>query len=188
MPCFSQAHPRSRGEHMPVMMSPEMPPGSSPLARGTQSVITDSLDEKRLIPARAGNTWVDPKKVEATAAHPRSRGEHPSVSWRVWVDFGSSPLARGTRLWAQLCPITFRLIPARAGNTAHLLPHRLARSAHPRSRGEHWLCGAKQRYMSGSSPLARGTREPTNDYTPECRLIPARAGNTPSYYPAQQWA
>ena len=72
----SSAHPRSRGEHHAYYFRLERRLGSSPLARGTRpGRWYDQLD-RRLIPARAGNTW----RVRATSrnrpAHPRSRGEH----------------------------------------------------------------------------------------------------------------
>ena len=51
-------------------------------------------------------------------------------------------------------------------------------SAHPRSRGEHYIMCAMPHYHPGSSPLARGTRKRTRAFPPYLRLIPARAGNT----------
>ena len=71
---------------------------------------------------------------------------------------GSSPLARGTLEVLFGHKFTPRLIPARAGNTSARLTFHAATSAHPRSRGEHAGMVACMRCMSGSSPLARGTR------------------------------
>ena len=73
----------------------------------------------------------------ATAAHPRSRGEH--ITWLGGQPpaGGSSPLARGTRAAVQSYMENIRLIPARAGNTAEQRPWNGAPTAHPRSRGEH---------------------------------------------------
>ena len=50
------AHPRSRGEHIIFMVSVPLGWGSSPLARGTQTVDVADSDTGGLIPARAGNT------------------------------------------------------------------------------------------------------------------------------------
>ena len=50
----------------------------------------------RLIPARAGNTYLVAVVTVAPAAHPRSRGEHVAAGINTVVGFGSSPLARGT--------------------------------------------------------------------------------------------
>ena len=53
------AHPRSRGEHMPLLPRLSLWAGSSPLARGTHLSTAHATACLRLIPARAGNTgWV----------------------------------------------------------------------------------------------------------------------------------
>ena len=53
-----EAHPRSRGEHLPSVTEQKLHRGSSPLARGTLEdlFMVDGLDG--LIPARAGNTVI----------------------------------------------------------------------------------------------------------------------------------
>ena len=51
-----EAHPRSRGEHRLSSLPVKLPPGSSPLARGTRPLTTLSQNLLGLIPARAGNT------------------------------------------------------------------------------------------------------------------------------------
>ena len=118
-----------------------------------------------------------PWASRASAAHPRSRGEHRDMS--VWSrsSGGSSPLARGTSglmmgpAWSQ------RLIPARAGNILHVTAHAFMTAAHPRSRGEHGSAITCQPSRGGSSPLARGTYELGINGANFTRLIPARAGN-----------
>ena len=72
------AHPRSRGEHLPFFSPLCYPFGSSPLARGTRNTPTSPNTTPRLIPARAGNTQSSTQEKDPTAAHPRSRGEHPN--------------------------------------------------------------------------------------------------------------
>ena len=133
------AHPRSRGEHVATGRAAVSVPGSSPLARGTHTVVVAEVGGVGLIPARAGNTQNGLGAAKSISAHPRSRGEHPlimvaAVAW-------------------------FRLIPARAGNTwvRKALPGRGA--AHPRSRGEHRCRSSASAGYVGSSPLARGTQE-----------------------------
>ena len=93
--------------------------------------------------------------------------------------FGSSPLARRTRGILVHAGGGARLIPARAGNTSMRLLIAASPTAHPRSRGEHFQKGGRSLVVvSGSSPLARGTRQMRSLPSPDVRLIPARAGNT----------
>ncbi len=131
-------HPRSRAEHLMTSDVPGGPP--------------------RFIPARAGNTRPPPASSSGSTVHPRSRGEHPIVSVTEEGHNGSSPLARGTRLWGAHAIAIERFIPARAGNTCLHLPGRTLPPVHPRSRGEHRLSLAHCRHSR--------------------RFIPARAGNT----------
>ena len=131
------AHPRSRGEHCGVINHALAFTGSSPLARGTLLRQLAGAVHGRLIPARAGNTYVVDMSIVASAAHPRSRGEHLMVSHSPAAFCGSSPLARGPHLDLRSVHGGFRLIPARAGNTQPARKNIKACTAHPRSRGEH---------------------------------------------------
>ena len=49
-------HPRSRGVYKYLTITVEVEDGSSPLARGLQSLLSESLAQLRIIPARAGFT------------------------------------------------------------------------------------------------------------------------------------
>ena len=155
--------------------------GSSPLARGTRSPRIRVGLEARLIPACAGNTCTAVASRKGTAAHPRLRGEHGVRTAGSKVPSGSSPLARGTRDLCSRHPLHDGLIPACAGNTLPLLRVVLSRTAHPRLRGEHSSSIRMISAPSGSSPLARGTRLPTNPQYRAPGLIPACAGNTRSH-------
>ena len=172
------AHPRSRGEHPQITSHRPRSFGSSPLARGTPHRRHRRQPAPRLIPARAGNTSCSSLPGSPPSAHPRSRGEHLNHAGAGAGVRGSSPLARGTLL---NLPSGFpggRLIPARAGNTSSAEPILVFMSAHPRSRGEHFLSVWVFCRASGSSPLARGTPNYGKHWALCCRLIPARAGNT----------
>ena len=152
--------------------------GSSPLARGTSQVTHLISLEVRLIPARAGSTKLTPVTPAVSAAHPRSRGEHPSPgSPEITID-GSSPLTRGTPAHLTDHDVSRGLIPTRAGNI--LLPLQISgvRSAHPRYCGEHTSPTRPDQSSPGSSPLARGTMVAPIPHQRPARLIPARAGNT----------
>ena len=114
----------------------------------------------------------------AASAHPRSRGEHLHLTNSNFGNDGSSPLARGTLLTVPDDNRVVRLIPARAGNTNGRLRKYLAKTAHPRSRGEHEDVKPGREDDFGSSPLARGTQICLRYLKISLRLIPARAGNT----------
>ena len=70
-----------------------------------------------------------------------------------------------------------RLIPARAGNIPRNTNSDVHVTAHPRSRGEHWIRETVTKEHQGSSPLARGTSCLILAVLIFARLIPARAGN-----------
>ncbi len=134
------AHPRSRGADHARVTCTLAGRGSSPLARG-------GLDRRRpggqragLIPARAGRT-IRPRRGRcARRAHPRSRGaDRGVVSDREPLE-GSSPLARGGQVVAELAAGSTGLIPARAGRTSSRRARARARRAHPRSRGADHAC------------------------------------------------
>ena len=131
------AHPRSRGEHITFAIWGGVRLGSSPLARGTRDTITLNAGRWGLIPARAGNTWLQNLRRRFLGAHPRSRGEHPFCVHHDAHLLGSSPLARGTRACPDLRAGRAGLIPARAGNTKQGMQANIIMGAHPRSRGEH---------------------------------------------------
>ena len=92
--------------------------GSSPLTRGTQLLAFRSVRLPGLIPAHAGNTRKQYRRVLATRAHPRSRGEHVVTVDDGSTEVGSSPLTRGTRRRICGCRGILGLIPAHAGNTS----------------------------------------------------------------------
>ena len=134
---WTRAHPRSRGEHLNAAVSCISPPGSSPLARGTQNMAGERQFTNGLIPARAGNTTRWCTGCGTARAHPRSRGEHGLSVNHFQAAMGSSPLARGTQIFPKGKPKCPGLIPARAGNTLRILFPVSWIGAHPRSRGEH---------------------------------------------------
>ena len=158
--------------------TPWDPDGSSPLARGTRSRGALDRSPHRFIPARAGNTFMRSGPVSGLAVHPRSRGEHGTTRPPKPSRSGSSPLARGTQVDPRGQGLGVRFIPARAGNTRASPVTARLRPVHPRSRGEHAVISPRAARISGSSPLARGTRGRAGGRGRSRRFIPARAGNT----------
>ena len=175
---LARAHPRSRGENIAAAPCCGTTPGSSPLARGKRSGLVSGRIGPGLIPARAGKTRIMFVRVDASAAHPRSRGENWFADAALGVAEGSSPLTRGKPWTRCLAPSHHGLIPAHAGKTYERVKCRRARAAHPRSRGENSGSGTRERGGSGSSPLTRGKRTLWTATRSPVRLIPAHAGKT----------
>ena len=173
-------HPRSRGVYAVLEAGCARGAGSSPLARGLRFRSPRRGGATRIIPARAGFTDRIQIAHVMTSDHPRSRGVYSFFSAaRVSVG-GSSPLARGLRRRqydSSSCP---GIIPARAGFTARAAAHPPSAQDHPRSRGVYPHGHAVQRVHGGSSPLARGLRGPDSQRDSGRRIIPARAGFTPT--------
>ena len=174
----ARAHPRSRGEHIAHADAAEIVAGSSPLTRGALRGHRARPRRARLIPAHAGSTTTPTPSPSQTAAHPRSRGEHPPRRGIVGVGAGSSPLTRGAHGVFLFGVVADGLIPAHAGSTWSPLSPLQATPAHPRSRGEHFVEGCAHVVEGGSSPLTRGARCRRAPTGFRGRLIPAHAGST----------
>ena len=111
-------HPRVCGEHDCTVRIVDWSTGSSPRVRGTQEARAKRTQERRFIPACAGNTCRllgasagnsgSSPRVRGTRrhrrgaaggrpVHPRVCGEHSSASLPCALTTGSSPRVRGTR-------------------------------------------------------------------------------------------
>ena len=73
------AHPRSRGENHAPLPTRLVEHGSSPLTRGKHGVELRVRLVVGLIPAHAGKTQRRNGACAPPWAHPRSRGENPSI-------------------------------------------------------------------------------------------------------------
>ena len=152
--------------------------GSSPLTRGKRITSRAGISLSRLIPAHAGKTMTQRDAEAVGEAHPRSRGENPSILGPNVASNGSSPLTRGKRNSPRRRHKRKRLIPAHAGKTHSAARASVSIPAHPRSRGENPDSCKPGASVPGSSPLTRG--KPVYHMTggTEARLIPAHAGKT----------
>ena len=194
------AHPRSRGEHQPVLLHVRNFPGSSPLTRGAQLDLVELRRQPGLIPAHAGSTRGNTSNRGEVGAHPRPRGEHmsivvsfPRVSGSspltrgalIIVDgtamsMGSSPLTRGARPHPVSTSFYLGLIPAHAGSTFMASNCHPVLRAHPRSRGEHVHGQQLPPCVAGSSPLTRGA-------PPHPSPQPAAAGGSSPLTRGARW-
>ena len=91
-------HPRSCGEHSPVLESHAADLGSSPLVRGALRLQICGRVGLGIIPARAGSTYISSLIFAIARDHPRSCGEHNAGPSLSHAHAGSSPLVRGAPL------------------------------------------------------------------------------------------
>ena len=152
--------------------------GSSPHTRGAPDRYRWKIPTKRIIPAYAGSTACRRFVCRGGRDHPRIRGEHNRRARCVPGPSGSSPHTRGARRRVRVCRCRIRIIPAYAGSTRHVGPHRLAVQDHPRIRGEHVEEQANAFAGEGSSPHTRGAPAALLDPARRRRIIPAYAGST----------
>ena len=150
----------------------------SPLTRGTRIFGFQSCLNIRFIPAYAGNSPAENGSPRRDSVHPRLRGELTAaplchhfpcgsspLTGELFIsphtarhDAGSSPLTRGTRIEGEGFEVSFRFIPAYAGNSLRASSERSS--------------------FCGSSPLTRGTPYPRSFPIIAGRFIPAYAGNS----------
>ena len=150
-------HPRLRGEHKIKDKELKQYVGSSPPARGTYRRNFKHNEEKRFIPACAGNMALPCSPPISKTVHPRLRGEHIALISALNRSCGSSPPARGTFRLHVLCSIRRGFIPACAGNMMVTKKYRRVVTVHPRLRGEHDKITNWHYKPTCSSPPARGT-------------------------------
>ena len=130
-------HPRSRGEHYNAQLNKSLNAGSSPLTRGARGIETEIPSTEGIIPAHAGSTNGESHIPRPSRDHPRSRGEHGSVSELCINVVGSSPLMRGAPKNYLIADSYAGIIPAHAGSTIRTISAHGPGRDHPRSRGEH---------------------------------------------------
>ena len=174
----SQDHPRSRGVYLIRSGTVTHLLGSSPLARGLPLVGGLGGATGGIIPARAGFTADGGEPAAPGTDHPRSRGVYSAAFKYRSPSGGSSPLARGLRVWVREWFPAWGIIPARAGFTSSRRYGRIRGRDHPRSRGVYASRFAGARVARGSSPLARGLPPAGKSTRAPARIIPARAGFT----------
>ena len=149
--------------------------------RGTPNYDHIPYAQHGIIPAYAGNTRRRSARRRSTRDHPRVCGEHYKHRGSITPNPGSSPRMRGTRAVCDGESCRIRIIPAYAGNTGLVHVRHSGNGDHPRVCGEH--CGVCGAYFSclGSSPRMRGTPGVDGQWRVAPGIIPAYAGNTPTF-------
>ncbi len=171
-------YPRIRGEHTGPRDPLASGDGLSPHTRGTLVDCESNKPLLRFIPAYAGNTFFHSYFILNLSVYPRIRGEHSQTERYCHFCFGLSPHTRGTHVYLILFLVSFRFIPAYAGNTSILIRHHCQLPVYPRIRGEHNVFTEQFEIFDGLSPHTRGTHESLAVTAFARRFIPAYAGNT----------
>ena len=129
-------HPRACGELRRLGSCTRSTPGSSPRMRGTRLETGRAVNQRRIIPAHAGNSRATPAAGPGRPDHPRACGELSTSASRPVSPLGSSPRMRGTRSRTTAILSSLRIIPAHAGNSRASTGARHSTSDHPRACGE----------------------------------------------------
>ena len=176
------AHPRACGENPSKSPSKHFTMGSSPRVRGKRIPPRRNRSIPGLIPACAGKTASSPVILEELGAHPRVCGENASVTYLTRTFLGSSPRVRGKLAVVRDDDRLARLIPACAGKTRDIVLAVSPVQAHPRVCGENVSALPLLTVLTGSSPRVRGKPVEHVAGHAGCRLIPACAGKTNSWF------
>ena len=171
-------HPRSRGVYSTPVIRSLFSVGSSPLARGLPLTVLPAAFTTGIIPARAGFT---PRAIglpKITTDHPRSRGVYGRGVFEDGLAVGSSPLARGLRLFPRVSGRGRRIIPARAGFTIRDKDYLTGSADHPRSRGVYLRIVGVATEGGGIIPARAGFTDNNMTKVIATGIIPARAGFT----------
>ena len=174
----SRAHPRAGGENSPACGRRFRASGSSPRGRGKRDMTRPLIEERGLIPARAGKTSDGGRQTTTLSAHPRAGGENFCDDDARRGEAGSSPRRRGKQRMRGTRAAQWGLIPARAGKTSWSRPPTLTARTHPRAGGENECRHCGHLPAPGSSPRGRGKPTANPSELSSTRLIPARAGKT----------
>ena len=173
-------HPRACGANSPSVRLLHRSIESSPRVRGKLECVPFRQVAARIIPARAGQTRSTRSSSRRRSDHPRACGANPVQVWKYPLSAGSSPRVRG-KLGEQTLPQRLvRIIPARAGQTRPVWLVGLPAPDHPRACGANMVWSSSFRSLAGSSPRVRGKQETQLRPRYWGRIIPARAGQTPS--------
>ena len=179
-PCKVADHPRACGANGYCGLKIAQRAGSSPRVRGKLVEAVGKHRRGRIIPARAGQTAPGHRTISRCSDHPRACGAN---SWHCLHNprpNGSSPRVRGKRRPAAWCHALSRIIPARAGQTSSGVCRSCFWTDHPRACGANADGILGSRYRAGSSPRVRGKPPAWLQSLAIRRIIPARAGQTPT--------
>ena len=137
---------------------------------------------QRSIPARAGETRRATSCSRSTTVHPRACGGNQAGDFLLPLYNGPSPRVRGKRGNFDRYETLYGSIPARAGETPRRARRRTPTWVHPRACGGNVRRNASGSRLGGPSPRVRGKHSCPGGSGSLRRSIPARAGETVSFF------
>ena len=174
--CRRRVYPRACGGTAGRKVSPSIWPGLSPRVRGNHTRGFAAMSGSRSIPARAGEPgWPTPAENN-WRVYPRACGGTTSAATGALPGAGLSPRVRGNRCYSRASSVSFRSIPARAGEPPNANQTDYEVRVYPRACG-----GTRPRAITtyrspGLSPRVRGNRHRPFQRHDVRGSIPARAG------------
>ena len=146
--------------------------------RGSLDVARPFVAARGIIPAHAGLTLCLFKAATISGDHPRACGAHPLMTSSEFLEKGSSPRMRGSRLHERLYSAVIGIIPAHAGLTTCATWAGSSARDHPRACGAHRVAQILFSPAQGSSPRMRGSPVGIARNLFLLGIIPAHAGLT----------
>ena len=191
-------HPRACGANRLLAYATRWAAGSSPRVRGKLGGLRVGVVQRRIIPARAGQTEqgrrqgkkarIIPARAGQTLRnhgipdqrtdHPRACGANDGLTTLQLIECGSSPRVRGKLQFSDQPRWQDRIIPARAGQTPAARHPGEHHADHPRACGANQAAAIAVQHAVGSSPRVRGKLAGCRAGAVQHRIIPARAGQT----------
>ena len=150
--------------------------GLSPRVRGNQEAVGRRGPQERSIPACAGEPAPPRVRHLERRVYPRVCGGTVSIWKEAARTNGLSPRVRGNPPLTGTEPITYRSIPACAGEPRSAASCRCTAKVYPRVCGGTFSAGRTRRPSRGLSPRVRGNRRSATSARHSRRSIPACAG------------
>ena len=174
-PC-REVYPRACGGTSPSRNAPYHPSGLSPRVRGNRHRRRHSIQQRRSIPARAGEPAVKPISLSGFRVYPRACGGTVYQRHGSRTPVGLSPRVRGNHRQPDHRAHAVRSIPARAGEPGHDYSSSSRGSVYPRACGGTSNTLHSSHIAAGLSPRVRGNLPAAACSPTHVRSIPARAG------------
>ena len=140
-------------------------------------------NQKRIIPAYAGQISEYTEYYKEYQDHPRIRGTNLKNIWSPTLGLGSSPHTRDKFSDSEMERHEDRIIPAYAGQISSLIPKLTDEEDHPRIRGTNSLFPFPELCFPGSSPHTRDKYVSDRRKCVAIGIIPAYAGQISAIFP-----